>query len=97
MHCDYEPQARRRKTFRQVEDEDEDPTLTPSGARSKRKASDDLAFVQALVSTGAADESEVNWSSLNSKYPRASLLWKTLRGDRKKQSPYSNMGFQEVT
>lgn len=60
------------------------------------KASSDLAFVEALVSSGANDESEVNWTSLSSTYPRASLLWKTLRGGRKKQSPYSHLGFQEV-
>ena len=85
-------QAKRRKTFQRVGDEDP----SPSGARTKRTASDDLAFVEALVSTGAADESEVNWASLSSTYPRASLLWKTLRGDRKKQSPYRDLGFQEV-
>lgn len=67
-----------------------------SGNTSKSKASNDLAFVEELLSTGATDESEVNWSSLDATYPKASKKWTTLRGGRRKQSPYSHLGLQQV-
>lgn len=86
-HVHHEPQTQRR-TKRHLEN------CASGGARSNSsKASSDLAFVEALVLTGATDESEVNWTSLS---PRADNRWKTLRGGRMKQSPYDNLGFQEV-
>lgn len=63
-------------------------------AGSDDKLSANLAFVKALLETGASDESELNWSALP--YPRAQLRWKILRGDRKAVSPYRNLGFQQV-
>ncbi|CAN0098378.1 unnamed protein product [Pylaiella littoralis] len=63
-------------------------------AGSDDKLSANLAFVKALLETGASDESELNWSALP--YPRAQLRWKILRGDRKAVSPYRNLGFQQA-
>ncbi|CAB1107510.1 MYB [Ectocarpus sp. CCAP 1310/34] len=56
-------------------------------------ASVNLAFVKAIIDTGAADESELNWSSLP--YPRANLKWKNLR-ERELQAPNANLQFREA-
>ncbi|CBN78226.1 conserved unknown protein [Ectocarpus siliculosus] len=56
-------------------------------------ASINLAFVKAIIGTGAADESELNWSSLP--YPRANLKWKNLR-ERELQAPNANLQFREA-
>lgn len=69
------------------------------------KAVSNLAFVEALVKTGAQDESEVNWSNLSLQHPRAQLKWKTLRGVRRDQpqppnsnsNNNNNLGLQEVS
>lgn len=90
LHYEHEPQAQRRKQRQQLED----PTTRDKSKAGK--ARNDLAFVECLLSTGATDESEVNWSSLSSTYPRAYFMWKCLRGGRMKQSPYSHLGFREV-
>ncbi|CAN0221913.1 unnamed protein product, partial [Ectocarpus sp. 13 AM-2016] len=61
--------------------------------KSGSAASVNLAFVKAIIDTGAADESELNWSSLP--YPRANLKWKNLR-ERELQAPNANLQFREV-
>ncbi|CAN0039465.1 unnamed protein product, partial [Ectocarpus sp. 12 AP-2014] len=60
--------------------------------KSGSAASVNLAFVKAIIETGAADESELNWSSLP--YPRANLKWKNLR-ERELQVPNANLQFRE--
>ncbi|CAM9271142.1 unnamed protein product [Ectocarpus sp. 8 AP-2014] len=59
--------------------------------KSGSAASVNLAFVKAIIGTGAADESELNWSSLP--YPRANLKWKNLR-ERELQAPNANLQFR---
>jgi len=75
-----------------------DGTKGLSGSMAKAVAN--LAFVEALVKTGARDETEVNWSRLSLTFSRAQLKWKTLTRGRRDQPPNSNsnnnLGLQEV-
>ncbi|CAM9263547.1 unnamed protein product, partial [Ectocarpus fasciculatus] len=61
--------------------------------KSGSAASVNLAFIKAILATGAADESELNWSSLP--YPRANLKWKTLR-KRELQASNTDLPFREA-